>query len=124
MNKIKLILIAVLLTAGAAFALQPVLAEEADVKVSVEGEDEAYAKAKAESTCEAGPYGQCTTTAKAEAEAKATSKIVYLDREKVRGEMYHEPVDASIDVKTSVAALGSVTSGMIAVAIKLKERLS
>ena len=124
MNKIKLILIAVLLTASAAFALQPVLAEEADVKVSVEGEDEAYAKAKAESTCEAGPYGQCTTTAKAEAEAKATSKIVYLDREQVRGEMYHEPVDASIDAKTSIAALGSVSSGLIALAVKLKQRVA
>jgi hypothetical protein len=124
MNKLKLVLIALLLTAGATFALQPVLAEEADVSVSVEGEGEASARAEAESTCEAGPYGQCTTSAKAEAEAKATSKIVYLDREQVRGEMYHEPVDASLDTQTSLAALGSVATGMIALAVKLKQRVA
>lgn len=122
MHKFKIAFISLVLVLGLGLMLQPVLAEDSNEE-STEETTTAKAESKAESTCEAGPYGQCTTTAEAEAEVETTSKIVYLDGE-VAGVTTHEPVDAALDMKTSAAAMGTIASGMIAFALKLKQRLS
>lgn len=123
MKKIKFTTVSLLIILGLFLGFRSVSAGESHATASEE-ETSASAKSEAESTCETGPYGQCVTTAKAEAEV-ATSKIVYVDeREKVRGVMTHEPVDASIDGKTAAVAMGSVSSGLIAFAIKIKQHFA
>lgn len=118
MKKIKIALVILALFSGFNLVLKPALASESDANASDE-ETNASANSKAESTCEAGPYGQCTTTAEAEAEV-TTSNIVYLDDEGV----YHKPVDAALDAKTTAAAVGAVSSGLIAFALKIKQRFA
>ncbi len=127
MKKVKIALITLTLISGLGLVLKPALAGDSDTVASDEEahasqeETNASAESRAESTCEAGPYGQCTTTAEAEAET-TTSKIVYLD-DRVEG-VYHEPVDAALDVKTTAAAAGTVGTGLIAFAIKIKQRFA
>ncbi len=121
MKKSKLLAISMLIALSLFLSFGSVSAEESNASAHDE-ETEASASSESESTCETGPYGQCTTTAQAEAEV-STSKIVYVD-ERVRGVMTHEPIDASIDAKTAAVAMGSISSGLIAFAIKIKQRFA